>query len=174
MCIYSQTKLQPQCKMFLPSLNHSFFHSVYCADVTQRSRHIPAHFYSAIYSRRANQKLWTSSRETRPKHPEEPFCLTFIHSCSFSRVPPESIWQTLVKKKDFEERKTTSRSWTTHTPSAVVLSSFIIYTLCALIWFLQFGLVVIVAVLVFFCFVCGALRYETERGGGGEFSPVCI
>lgn len=59
-------------------------------------------FFLAIYSRafkRPNQKLWTSSRETGPKHPEEPFCLTFIHSCSFSRVPPESIWQTLVKKR---------------------------------------------------------------------------
>lgn len=163
--------LKPQCKMFLPSLNHSFLHSVYCADVTQRSRHIPAHLYSAIYSRRANQKLWTSSRETRPKHPEEPFCLTFIHSCSFSRVPPESIWQTLVKKKDFEERKTTSRSWTTHTPSAVVLSSFIIYTLCALIWFLQFGLVVIVAVLVFFFVLF--VEHCDMRQRGGKNSPPC-
>lgn len=40
-----------------------------------------------------------SSGEIGPKHPEEPLCLTFIHSCSFSRVPPESIWQTLVQKK---------------------------------------------------------------------------
>lgn len=148
---------------------HSFLHSVYCADVTHWSPPIPVlFFFFAIYSRafkRPNQKLWTSSRETGPKHPEEPFCLTFIHSCSFSRVPPESIWQTLVKKKkDFEGRKTTSRSWATHTPSAVVLSSFIIYRLCALIWFLQFGLVVIVVVLVVF-FVCGALWYETARGG---------
>ena len=79
---------------------------MYCADVTRWSPNppIPLHlfFFLAIYSRafkRSNQKLWTSSRETGPKHPEEPFCLTFIHSCSFSRVPPESIWQTLVKKK---------------------------------------------------------------------------
>lgn len=85
-------------KMFI----QSFLHSVYCADVTQWSLPPFQFIFFAIYSRafkRPNQKLWTSSRETGPKHPEEPFCLTFIHSCSFSRVPPESIWQTLVKKK---------------------------------------------------------------------------
>ena len=130
-------------------------------------------FFLAIYSRafrRPNHKLWTNSRETGPKHPEEPFCLTFIRSCSFSRVPPESIWQTQVKKKDFEGRKTTSRSWATHTPSAVVLSSFIIYTLCALIWFLQFCLVVIVLdVLVVFC-LWSVVIWDSE---GGKNPPPC-
>lgn len=133
-----------------------FINSVYCANVA-RSK-VPRctslfQLFTVGLFKRPNQKLWTSSRETGPKHPEEPFCLTFIHSCSFSRVPPESIWQTLVKKKkEFQGRKTTSRSWATHTPSAVVLSSFIIYRLCALILFLQFGLlVIVVVVLVVFC-----------------------
>lgn len=59
----------------------------------------------------------TFSNETGPK-PPHPFC-------SFSRVPPETIWQTMVKKDRLWRRKTTSRSWTTHTPSAVVLSSLL-------------------------------------------------
>lgn len=123
------------------------------------------------YFKGLNQKLWICSKETGPKHPEEPFCLTFIHSSSFSRVPPESIWQTLVKKKEFEGRKTTSRSWATHIPSAVVLSSFIIFRLCALILFQLFSLVVIAVVLivVVFLFVCGVLQYE---GGVGGDSPL--
>lgn len=157
-------------KMFI----HSFIHSVYCADVTQWSTSILVpFFFLAIYSRafkRPNQKLWTGSRETGPKHPEEPFCLTFIHSCSFSRVPPESIWQTLVKKKRLWGKKTTSRSWATHTPSAVVLSSFIIYRLCAPIWFLQL------------CGHCGCSCWfclfvnhcDIRERGGGKSSPMCI
>lgn len=87
----------------ISSFLHSFIHSfsITCWCNSQWSPSMPVYFL-AIYSRsfkRPNQKLWTSSRETGPKHPEEPFCLTFIHSCSFSRVPPESIWQTLVEKK---------------------------------------------------------------------------
>lgn len=123
--------LKPQCKMCLPSLNHSFLHSVYCADVTQRSRHIPAHFYSAIYSRRANQKLWTSSRETRPKHPEEPFCLTFIHSCSFSRVPPESIWQTLVKKRLWGKKNNKSFLNHPHPICCGIIFFYYLHIMCA-------------------------------------------
>ncbi len=174
----SQRKLQLQCKN-VPAFIHSFteLHQHSILNEGMKSPYSTS-FFSAIYSKafkRSNQKLWTSSRETGPKHPEEPFCLTFIHSCSFSRVPPESIWQTLVKKKDFEGRKTTSRSCATHTPSAVVLSSFIIYRLCALIWFLQFGLVVIVVVLVVLFFVClsSSAIWDSE-GGGKKSSPMCI
>lgn len=76
------------------------------------------------------------------------------------------------KKKDFERRKTTSRSWATHTPSAVVLSSFIIYRLCALIWFLQFALlVIVVVVLVVFC-LWSVVIWDSE-GGGGKILPPC-
>lgn len=78
---------------------HLFIHSFSCA-LTQPTLHSTS--FLAIYSRsfkRPKKKLWTCSKETRPKHPEEPFCLTFIHSCYFSSVPPESIWQTQWKKK---------------------------------------------------------------------------
>lgn len=73
------------------------------------------------------------------------------------------------KEKDFEERKT-SRSWATHTPSAVVLSSFII---CALIWFLQLGVLLIRVVVVFFLRFSGT-KQQGWGGGGHGFSPVCI
>ena len=41
---------------------------------------------------------WSS--ETGPEHPEEPFSPTSLAFCSFLRVPPETIWQTIVKKKE--------------------------------------------------------------------------
>lgn len=93
-----------------------FINSVYCANVA-RSK-VPCctslfQLFTVGLFKRPNQKLWTSSRETGPKHPEEPFCLTFIHSCSFSRVPPESIWQTLVKKKRVSGKKN-NKSFLSH------------------------------------------------------------
>lgn len=77
----------------------------------------------------------------------------------------------LWKKKEFQGRKTTSRSWATHTPSAVVLSSFIIYRLCALILFLQFGLlVIVVVVLVVFC-LWSTVIWDSDGEGRGP--PPC-
>lgn len=92
----------------------------------------------------------TSSRETGPWRAFLPRCYSLVFSLK------SSSWKYLatIGEKDFEGRKTTSCSWATHSPSAVVLSSFIIYRLCALIWFLQFGAAVIVFVLVVFFFVC--------------------
>lgn len=125
--------------------------------------------FLVIYSRafrRPNQKLWTSSRETGPKHPEEPFCLTFIHSCSFSRVPPESIWQTLVKKKKRVSGKKNNKSFLSH-PHPIC---------CGIIFFyyLQIMCADIISAVwsAGHCgccsccfFVCGALWYETASGG---------
>lgn len=145
----------------------SFLHSVYCADVTQCSLPPFQFIFLAIYSRafkRPNQKLWTSSRETGPKHPEEPFCLTFIHSCSFSRVPPESIWQTLVKKKKRLWGKKNNKSFLSH-PHPIC---------CGIIFFYYLQIMCADMISTVWSgghcgcsccfFVCGALRYETARG----------
>ena len=156
---------------------------MYCADVTQWSPNppIPLHlsffFFLAIYSRafkRSNQKLWTSSRETGPKHPEEPFCLTFIHSCSFSRVPPESIWQTLVKKKKKKKRlwgKKNNKSFLSH-PHPICCGIIFFYYLqimCAdmisTVWSGGHCGCSCCVFFFLFCFVCGVQRYEMKRGG---------
>lgn len=157
---------------FLHSFIHSFSITCWCNSLWSPS--MPVYFL-AIYSRsfkRPNQKLWTSSRETGPKHPEEPFCLTFIHSCSFSRVPPESIWQTLVeKKKTLREEK---QQVVLETPTPHLLWYYLLllstdyvrwYDFYSLVWWSLW-------LLFLLFFVCGALWYETARGE--KSSPMCI
>lgn len=140
-----------------------------------RSVGIALHFSLIVYSftvelsRGPQQKHGerTFSNETRPKPPSLPFC-------SFSRVPPENIWQTMVKKDRLWRRKTTSRSWTTHTPSAVVLSClfFLVWTLCAdmISWFY----VVVVVVrgyhrwMLFCCFRGIRCNMKQARGKSRE------
>lgn len=46
----------------------------------------------------------------RPKHPEVPVSMSFIHVCSFSRVPPETIWRTMGEKKSLKEKNNKSFS----------------------------------------------------------------
>lgn len=55
--------------------------------------------YSSPEAPGASPQMFPS--EMRPKHPEEPFFFPFslIHVCSFSRVTPETIWQTMERKK---------------------------------------------------------------------------
>lgn len=152
-----------------------FINLVYCANVA-RSK-VPRctslfQLFTVGLFKRPNQKLWTSSRETGPKHPEEPFCLTFIHSCSFSRVPPESIWQTLVKKKkSFREEK---QQVVLEPPTPHLLWYYLLllstdyvrwYYFCSLVcWSLW--------LLFLLFFVCGALWYETATGRGGVLHHV--
>ena len=131
--------------------------------------------FSAIYSRafkRSNQKLWTSSRETGPKHPEEPFCLTFIHSCSFSRVPPESIWQTLVKKKGLWGKKN-NKSFLSH-PHPIC---------CGIIFFYYLQIMCADMISTVWsgghcgrsrCFFVCDMRQRGGWGGQKKSSPMCI
>ena len=165
---------------------------MYCADVTRWSPNppIPLHlfFFLAIYSRafkRSNQKLWTSSRETGPKHPEEPFCLTFIHSCSFSRVPPESIWQTLVKKKKKKKTLREEKQQVVLEPPTphllwyylLLLSTDYVrwYDFYSLVWWSLW----LFLLGFFFCFVfvlfveCSDMK-RREGGGKMKSSPMCI
>lgn len=151
-------------KMFI----HSFLHSVYWSPPFQFI------FVLAIYSKafqRPNQKLWTSSRETGPKHPEEPFCLTFIHSCSFSRVPPKSIWQTLViKKKTLREEK---QQVVLEPPTPHLLWYYLLllstdyvrwYDFYSLVWWSLWLLLLV------FCCLWSTVIWDSE---GGKNPPPC-
>lgn len=82
----------------------------------QQSPRIPLRFASAIYSTASffflfsffsrecpKQKLWTCSRETGPKHPEEPFCLTFYSAPLFLK---SSSWKYLANTGEKEKKKT--------------------------------------------------------------------
>lgn len=96
---------------------------------------------------------------------QAPWRAFFPHFYSLLFFLKSSSWKYLANtcEKEFEGRKTTSRSWATHIPSAVVLSSFIIFRLCSLILFLLFSPVVIAVVLivVFLLFVeCCNMRGE--------------
>lgn len=171
--------------MFIHSFMSSFSVLRWCNSVKSQPPHsTSSFFFLAIYSRafkRSNQKLWTSSRETGPKHPEEPFCLTFIHSCSFSRVPPESIWQTLVKKKKKTLREE-KQQVVLEPPTPHLLWYYLLllstdyvrwYDFYSLVWWSLWLFLLFFFFL--FCFVCGVQRYETTRGGWKKkSSPMCI
>lgn len=152
---------------------HLFIHSFSCA-LTQPTLHSTS--FLAIYSRsfkRPKKKLWTCSKETRPKHPEEPFCLTFIHSCYFSSVPPESIWQTQWKKKKRLWGKKNNKSFLSH-PHPIccgIISFYYLQIMCADMIFTVWSCGRCGCCLSCF-FVCGRLWYETATGE--ESSPVCI
>lgn len=164
------------------SFIHSFIHWVTSAQHAEwRNEGSPFHFFQAIYSRVFQEAQSETVDKFQGNRTQAPWRAFLPHFYSLLFFLKSSSWKYLAntgeKKKDFEGRKTTSRSWATHTPSAVVLSSFIIYRLCALIWFLQFGLVVIVVVLVFlvffFLFVerCDMRQQEGGVGGMGGILP---